>query len=122
MADITSTISGPTEFAPNGGLKSVWYSTPATSDSGDTFTITLSSLGILATGFICARGYIQTTTGSVEVAEDPTTSVTAGVLTLTIGGATNNKVRWYMCELRVIARRFHEANQKGTRANSRSCI
>jgi hypothetical protein len=95
MADITSTVSGPTEFAPNGGLKSVWYSTPATSDSGDTFTITLSSLGILATGFICARGYIQTTTGSVEVAEDPTTSVTAGVLTLTIGGATNNKVRWY---------------------------
>lgn len=65
----------------------------ATADDGDTLTVDLSEYGY--SGINGVYGFIHTTTGSVVAAEAPTTSVTSSVLTLTIGGATDNKARFY---------------------------
>lgn len=64
------------------------------SDSGDTFTVTLANFGIVT--FISASGFVHTTTNSVVVSEAPTTAVSAGVLTVTVGGSSvTNKKRWF---------------------------
>lgn len=67
--------------------------TVATVDDGDTLTVTLSDYGI--NNFLGASGFIHTTEDSVIVAEAPTTAVSSGVLTLTVGGSTDNKKRTY---------------------------
>ena len=64
-----------------------------TVDDGDTLTVDLTSYGI--NNFLGANGYIHTTEDSVIVAEAPTTAVSSGVLTLTVGGSTDNKKRTY---------------------------
>lgn len=75
------------------GITEIVIETPATADNADTIAVTLASFGINV--FLSARGYIQTTANSVIAVEDPTTAVSAGVLTLTIGGSTANKQRTY---------------------------
>jgi len=76
-----------------GPFKEIIVEVPDTADDGDTFTITLAEYGI--TSFRTIRGYAHTTKGSVMVEEAPTTAVAAGVLTVTIGGATDNLTRFY---------------------------
>lgn len=65
--------------------------TVATVDDGDTLTVTLADYGI--SSVLAIKGFIHTTTDSVIVAEAPTTAVSAGVLTITVGGTTDNKKR-----------------------------
>ncbi len=81
-----------TEVTPVSGVK--WlqvFLNDATADNGDTLTVDLTQYGCKHIHGIL--GFRETTAGSVMVAEQPTTSVTAGVLTITIGGSTANKVR-----------------------------
>lgn len=67
---------------------------PDTSDASDTLAVTLANYGITNIKFI--KGYTHTTEGSVIIEEAPTTAVSAGVLTITIGGSTDNKARAFL--------------------------
>jgi hypothetical protein len=67
---------------------------PDTVDDGDYFTITLADHGITKIAGIL--GFIHTTADSILAQEQPTTSVTTGTLTVTVGGATDNKQRTYI--------------------------
>lgn len=67
---------------------------PATVDDGDTVAIEMyEKFGIRK--FMGAVGMIHTTTDSVIVEEAPTTAVEGVTLTLTVGGSTDNKKRFY---------------------------
>jgi hypothetical protein len=66
-----------------------------TVDNEDTIAIDLTKYGISATGLRSVTGYIHTTANSVMVAEAPTTAVSSGTLTITVGGSTDNKQRYY---------------------------
>lgn len=95
MGEIYSTCT-VVELAPNAGYKEVIIVTPDTADTGDTIDVTLTDIGISKTGFLSIVGAVQTTAASVVVAEAPTTSVTTGTLTITIGGSTvSDKIRIY---------------------------
>ena len=84
-----------TKLAPNLGRTSVMIETPNTADTADTVAVTLSSFGI--TTFLAVEGYVHTTENSVVVAEAPTTAVSSGVLTITVGGSTvSDKKRVYI--------------------------
>jgi len=63
-------------------------------DDGDTFTVTLANYGITTLWYV--KGYTHTTEGSLIIEEAPTTSVSSGVLTVTIGGSTDNKARSFL--------------------------
>lgn len=93
MADISSAVS-VRDQVPQQGAKQLVITTPATADSGDTIDLTLSRYGI--TTFLAVSGFIHTTENSVVVAEAPTTAVATGVLTITLGGATNDKKRVFI--------------------------
>lgn len=71
--------------------------TEATVDDGDTIAVDLSQYG--ATGIDWIMGWIHSTTNSVLVQEEPTTSVTNSTLTITVGGSTDNKKRTYLVGL-----------------------
>jgi len=65
--------------------------TAATADDGDTIVVTLASYGMKTIEGIL--GFTHSTTDSVVITEAPTTSVSSGVLTITVGGSTDNKKR-----------------------------
>ena len=91
---ITSTCTY-TDAVPSLGAKTLIVETPATADTGDTIVITLASYGI--SKFIGIYGMIQSTANSIIIAEAPTTSVTSGVLTITVGGsAASDQARTYI--------------------------
>ena len=94
MAAITNQVVR--ELAPNCDLKVVLVQTQNTADAGDTIAITLSDYGISATGLMFVLGNKHTTDGSVIVTEAPTTSVTSGVLTITVPAGTDNDTRAYL--------------------------
>jgi len=77
--------------ASTDGATTLAIYTVATVDDADTLTVTLADYGIDAV--LGVDGYIHTTTDSVIVAESPTTAVSTGVLTITVGGSTDNKKR-----------------------------
>jgi hypothetical protein len=83
------------EVVPNSGLKTVVICVANTTDAADTLAVTLSTHGISANGLLMVEGWKHTTDGSVIVAEDPTTSVTSGVLTITVPAGTNDDFRIY---------------------------
>jgi hypothetical protein len=68
--------------------------TAATADDGDTIVITLADYGMKTIEGIA--GYTHTATDSIVISEAPTTSVTAGVLTITVGGSTDDKKRVFI--------------------------
>lgn len=94
MGDITSSCTirfGATTV----GDTEIIVETPNTADTADTIALTLANYGI--TDFLTVEGYVHTTEGSVVVAEAPTTAVSTGVLTVTVGGSTvSNKKRVYV--------------------------
>lgn len=90
MGDVTTSFKAKTIIP---GFLAVLTTTVETMDDADTITVTLSDHGMQK--FEGVVGFIHTTLNSVVVQEQPTTSVTAGVLTLTIGGSTDNKGRTY---------------------------
>lgn len=94
MADISST-STYREALPNLGVKTIIVETPTTTDTADTIPITLSTYGIGTV--LSVQGFVHTTENSVIVAEAPTTAVSSGVLTITVGGSTvSDKKRVYV--------------------------
>lgn len=63
-------------------------------DGGATFTVTLSDYNI--DNILGILGVRHTTANSVLVDEAPTTSVSAGVLTITVSGSTATKKRSFL--------------------------
>jgi hypothetical protein len=96
MADLTSSIVVQTDPRPgidSPGVKRI-YVTISNSDSADTFTVTLSKYS--ADTFLGITGWVHTTANSIVVRENPTTSVSSGVVTVTIGGSSvTGKKRLY---------------------------
>ena len=90
MGDVSSgcTIS---EVTPSLGSKIIKIETEATVDDGDTVAITLADYGISTIEGIL--GFTHSTTDSIVITEAPTTAVSSGVLTITVGGSTDNKKR-----------------------------
>jgi len=94
MGDVSSGCTF-TELSPNSGVKTIIVKTAATVDSSDTIPIVLKNYGI--TTFLGLYGMTQTTADSVVIAEAPTTAVSSGTLTITVGGTLNtDKVRVYV--------------------------
>jgi len=91
MAAVTGTV---TEVAPNAGAKMLIVTAPATTDGGDTIAITLADYGI--TTFQAILGQTHSTTDSIVITEAPTTAVSDGVLTITVGGSTADKKRVFI--------------------------
>jgi len=91
MAAVTGTV---TEIAPNAGVKMLQVTTPATADASDTVSVDLTQYG--CTNIHGIIGFTESTTGSVVVTEAPTTAVSSGTLTITIGGSTDNKARTFI--------------------------
>jgi hypothetical protein len=85
MAAITTSVI--TDAVPNQGRKMLIVETPNTADSGDTIAITLADYGIST--FLGIFGNAHETEDSIVVTEEPTTEVSAGVLTITVGGTLN---------------------------------
>jgi len=82
------------EAAPALGVKEVYIYTQDDADATNTIAITLADYGISSTGLLAVQSWVQTGNGSVITAEANTTSVTSGVLTVTIAGSgSDNDVR-----------------------------
>ena len=95
MGDITTTSTF--RDCAVGGMagKMITVETVTTADTGDTFTVTLANYGCSV--FQGISGYVHTTENSVVVGEAPTTAVSSGVLTVTVGGsAASNYKRCYV--------------------------
>lgn len=76
------------------GQKEIWIETATSADTGNTIAVTLSEYGIKTV--LGVLGWTHTTADSVIVTEAPTTSVSAGVLTITVGGsAADDQKRLY---------------------------
>ena len=82
------------EVTPNAGVKLLTVTTAATADAADTLTVDLTKYG--CTNIHGIVGFTESTTGSVVVTEAPSTAVSSGTLTITIGGSTDNKVRSFL--------------------------
>jgi len=68
--------------------KEIMVETPETADATDTFTVTLANYGI--TNVKSIMGFQHSANNSVILTGTATSSVTSGVLTVTIGGAVSN--------------------------------
>ena len=79
---------------PNPGLTLISLVTAATVTHTDTITVDLSAYG--CKNVHAVLGCREDTAGSIVVAENPTTSVTSGTLTLTVPGAGGAKVRSWL--------------------------
>jgi len=77
-------------------IKTVMVTSDATADDGEILSVTLANYGLSATGLLAVRGVTHSTVNSIIVIEAPTTTVTDGVLAITIGGSTDNKVRYFL--------------------------
>lgn len=91
MAAETATV---TEIIPNLGVKVLKVKVGATADDGDTVAVDLTAYG--CTNIDGIIGFTESTTGSIVITEAPTTAVSSGTLTITIGGATDNKARTFI--------------------------
>jgi len=89
MADISSSCT--VKSWSDGNLRKVWVETPNTADTGDTISITLSDHGIKKLKTV--TGWAHSTEDSVVVGEAPTTAVSSGVLTITIGGSSASNLK-----------------------------
>ena len=67
-----------------------------TVDAADEIDVDLTKYGISATGLIGVRGWKHTADDSVAAAENPTTTVSSGTVTLTVPGGTNDDPRFYI--------------------------
>ena len=92
MAALTSTVA---KFVggPLGEVVEVYFQTRDDVDATDTHAITLADHGISPNGLLAVDAWVHTTSSSVITTEAVTTSVTSGVLTITVPAGTNNDVR-----------------------------
>jgi hypothetical protein len=73
--------------------------TAATADDSDELAVDLGSYGIAEDGLLMVIGNCHTTVNSVVVMNDPTTAVSGGTLTITLGasgGAGTNEMRVFL--------------------------
>jgi len=89
MTDITTTVIPKFSANKLGGAKVIEVVTPATAVSTDTFNLLLSDFA--ASTVVYALGF--TSDGSIVVLEQPSTAVSNGVLTVTIGGTAVTSMR-----------------------------
>lgn len=75
-------------------FKKIVVKTANTVDDGDTFTVDLADFG--ATRLFGIVGFSHTTEDSVIIEEAPTTSVNGTVVTVTVGGVTDNNKRVFV--------------------------
>lgn len=91
MAAVTGTV---VDVSPAMGAKMLLVTTPATADDGDTIAVTLADFGVST--FLGILGQTHSTEDSIVITEAPTTAVSTGVLTITVGGSTDNKKRVFI--------------------------
>ena len=82
------------EVSPALGSKVLRLKLDATADDTDTQTLDLTEFG--CTNIDGIIGFTESTTGSVVITEAPTTAVSSGTLTITVGGSTDNKARTFI--------------------------
>ena len=88
----------------NGVYNEIVVRTINTVDASDEIEIDLTKYGIAKTGLLGVFGFIHTTANSVMAQEQPTTAVSDGTVTITVGGSTDNKQRYYL------VKGFHDPN------------
>jgi len=81
------------EDGPDSELKRVFFTMANTTDQTHTLVVTLADHGISATGLLGINSWVHTTDGSVITSESNTSTVSAGVLTVTIASGTDNDFR-----------------------------
>ena len=87
MTAISASDITNTEVSPALGTKIIKTKIAATAgDSDSTFTVDLDAFG--ASNIDGIVGFKETTAGQVIVQEQPTTAVSSGTLTVTIGGSS----------------------------------
>jgi hypothetical protein len=95
MGDVTSGIT-IYDSTLSSGVKELVIKTGSV-DSADTFTVDLSAYGMADDGLLSIFGVQHSTSNSVVTTEAPTTSVSSGTLTVTVGGSSNDgKMRVYV--------------------------
>jgi len=85
------TVTSVTESTPNGGVKRIIAVCPATMDDNDNLAITLANYGITKLWYV--KGWYHSTANSVILVDVCTTSVTAGVLTITTITGSTDQIR-----------------------------
>ena len=75
-------------------MKCVLIKTADTADDTDTVAVTLANYGLSNVKWI--ESMTHTVLNSTLVSEEPNTTVSAGVLTITVGGSTDNKERGFL--------------------------
>lgn len=83
------------ELVVGAGVKKILVATRNTVDAADTIALTMTNYGGLGTSITGVLGWKFTTDNSVIVQEQPTTSVSGNVLTLTVPTGTDNDPRFY---------------------------
>lgn len=94
MAQEISSSCTYTICEPGYALKKLLIETPATADTGDTIILTLADYGI--SDMMSIRSNAETTAGSVFADITNTTAISAGVLTITLGTASDKKVNIFV--------------------------
>lgn len=75
-------------------FKKIYVTAPSTADDTDTFDTDLADYG--CTKFMGIIGFTHSTEDSVIIEEAPTTTVNGTVVTITVGGSTNDKKRFFV--------------------------
>ena len=92
-ADTGASIEANSPYA----YKEIIVTADGTADDTDTLTVTLANYGITTLWMV--KGYTHATgaegVGAI-IQEAPTTAVDAGVLTITVGGSTDNCFRAFL--------------------------
>ena len=91
MVAVTGTFY---DNVPNLNGKQIYVTAANTADDGDTIAVDMDARGIVTV--LGVIGFIHTTEDSVIVQEQPTTAVSGTTLTITVGGSTDNKKRFYV--------------------------
>jgi len=78
---------------PNLGGTVIQLVTASTVTHTDTLTVDLKKYG--CNNVYAVLGFVETTTGQVVVQEDPTVTISSGVITMTVTGTAGAKVRTY---------------------------
>ena len=89
MAAITT--STVTHQIPALGRKCIMVETPTTADTADTVAVNMATYGMST--FLGIVGFSHDTENSIVTTEAPTTAVSSGVLTITLGGSTNSDAK-----------------------------
>ena len=95
MVNVTAGCKFEKVAGTNYNYKTLIVETPATTNKSDTIVIDLAKYH--GSKLMGINGFIHSTTDSIVVAEEPTTAVASGVLTITVNSTgTDDKKRVYI--------------------------